>query len=394
MAATAKTPRTPRANTVGAIGDSNTANGCTSSSDAANSLSTGVLGQISEKNWHFWASLYSGGRMRYVGMAATGGYTSAQILSTHLPIALASRPGYCVVLAGTNDVGDSVAFATTKANLTSIYTQLWDSGIIPVLCTLPPRAGDVTSFRTALVKLNHWIALTAQKNGWPLFDLHGAATDASNGDWTSGYNSDNYHLTAAGAKALGSALWTSLSTYFAQASPLLADSQADRFSFTNAGVDSNNLFLTDTNADGLGNNWAVTGSPTTALAADANNYKGNAQAVTRAGGTNGVLTPSQTVAASTGDRIQLTLRLKTTVEASSGVFDVRLVSSPSEATTLWTLTDWTKDIPWSTLVVETVAPSLGAETAVKFDVRVKTANGAKVEIAQFTALNLTTTSLI
>jgi hypothetical protein len=71
------------------------------------------VGAMSALSYPLWASMLSNGALRFVGVSATPGYTTAQIKATHLPIALAVRPGICGVLAGINDINTSVPLTTT-----------------------------------------------------------------------------------------------------------------------------------------------------------------------------------------------------------------------------------------------------------------------------------------
>jgi lysophospholipase L1-like esterase len=89
--------------TVFAIGDSITANG-NSSGIAGTSLTLST--RIGPLSYLGWASMLSSGKILFAGASGTGGFTIAQVRATHVPVAIAANPGMCVVLAGTNDVGN------------------------------------------------------------------------------------------------------------------------------------------------------------------------------------------------------------------------------------------------------------------------------------------------
>jgi lysophospholipase L1-like esterase len=114
---------------VRAIGDSITANGYV----APNTTDGPKYGG---QSYLQRASQLSGGKFRIGGVAATSGYTSTQVLTTHLPTVLAAKPRYCIVLCGTNDV--PIGSSTTKANLLAIWNALANAGITPILATLTP----------------------------------------------------------------------------------------------------------------------------------------------------------------------------------------------------------------------------------------------------------------
>jgi hypothetical protein len=83
-----------------------------------------------------WATLYSQGKLTLYGdtttgpAAGTGGFTTAQILATEVPIIVSKKPMFCVVIAGANDFANSVAFSTTIANYKSILDTLRAAGVI------------------------------------------------------------------------------------------------------------------------------------------------------------------------------------------------------------------------------------------------------------------------
>ncbi|WP_261278651.1 prophage tail fiber N-terminal domain-containing protein, partial [Serratia ficaria] len=97
---------------------------------------------VNAQCWAAWAMLFTGGRFRYAGTYATGGYTAAQILAKHIPRVIAAKPTFCIVLAGGNDVVKSLDFETvTRPALTKIYSKLRRAGIIPVVCTMSAQSG-------------------------------------------------------------------------------------------------------------------------------------------------------------------------------------------------------------------------------------------------------------
>ena len=108
------------------------------------------------------------------------GQSSAYILATGLPavLALAPRPGRCIVLAGTNDAapgGVSVSAPdATIATLKLIYAGLIAAGIEPEVCTLPPRndAGMTTAIKRSIWQINRWIREYARANSYVCNDFY------------------------------------------------------------------------------------------------------------------------------------------------------------------------------------------------------------------------------
>lgn len=56
------------------------------------------------RSWQMWASLFSDGRIKYIGQWATGGYTTADMIRDHLKSAIAAKPRFITFLGGRNDV--------------------------------------------------------------------------------------------------------------------------------------------------------------------------------------------------------------------------------------------------------------------------------------------------
>jgi lysophospholipase L1-like esterase len=387
------------------IGDSLTAFGFLNASEATTSAQTGTIGIITPRNWGMWASLYSQGRIRYGGAAATAGFTSAQILEatrTLLANPLPRPVAYATVLAGTNDVGDELPLATSQANLTAIYQLLVTHGITPVLCTLPPRNGaefdqppeTVLRQQNATLLLNQWIAHTAEVNGWPLVDLHAVLVNPATGTYRTGLNYDWLHQNSAGAKLMGQALANALAGYPLPPPPLIADSQA-----TNEYAVGNNLFLNSTG--GLPEDWLQSGSPSLAVASDTA-VQGNAFTITRAGGANGVVSAATTMPVAQGNVVYLSGRIQSTVESSGGSIYYRLLSYPSGAVTVFGLYGWDRDIlgsaQWTTFAVETTVPNLGSDSALQLQ-GIVSASGSpspqpQLKLAQVAWLNLTRTGVL
>jgi lysophospholipase L1-like esterase len=382
------------------LGDSLTAFGFDYAQDAATSAQTGDIGAISPYNWGMWASLDTQGRIRYGGAAATAGHTSAQILEATRSLFANPPPRpveYATVLAGTNDIGYELPLSTSQANLAAIYQLLVEHGITPVLCTLPPRdpfegepAETIVKQRNATILLNQWIAHTAEVNGWPLVDLYSALVNPETGEYKPGLNIDQLHQNSAGAKVMGQALANALAGYPLPAPPLLAGAQADT-----AYAVHNNLFLNS--LDGLPEDWSETGSPTLAVAPDPA-VSGDAFSVTQGKEPYGVVWASTPMPVQPGDVIYLAGRIQSDVQALGGKIYYRLISYPSESTSVFGFYDWDQDITgsgqWGTFAIETTVPNLGSDHALELQATVTGAEGAQLKLAQVTWLNMTQSGVL
>jgi lysophospholipase L1-like esterase len=384
--------------------DSKGANGAQSGTIAATSLQTGVPGDLGPRNYLMWGCMLSpaAAKIQYGRMCAQGGETTAQILA-RLQAALPATPTsllphYMLVDVGTNDVSALTTFSTVKQTFLSIYSLLGTYGITPIVVTQAPRDNDLGSLRSYLIKLNNWLVRNANANGngYPVLDAHAAVVDPSTGNWTSGLSADGIHPNSAGAKIVGQAL-ADLCGNPAAGKPgvlrglspaYLATSEVDTFSQITAGGASHQLFLAS--AGGLATGWSnISGSPTLAIETDATNYVGNAQSVTRTAA-DGVVAAAASLAATAGDVCLASLRFFATVEASGGNVQYEWLSNPSQATVPFRLNSWDRNVPWSTIYMPMVTPSLGADTGLLPRVRAKGAAGALVKIAQHTFANVTT----
>jgi lysophospholipase L1-like esterase len=390
------------------IGDSLTAYGFDFAENAAHSASTGDIGAIAPNNWGMWASLDSGGRIRYGGAAATAGFTSAQILQATREL-LATPPArpieYATVLAGTNDVGYELPLATSQANLTAIYDLLVEHGITPILCTLPPRnrlEGQPTEIvlrqRNATILLNQWIAHTAAMNGWPLVDLYSALVDPETGEYKAGLNADFLHQNSAGAQVMGQTLANALAGYQLPAPPLLVSSQSTAYAV------GNNLFLNS--VGGLPEDWESHGAQALEVAPDPE-VTGNAFAITGGAGEYGEAWTSTPMPVQTGDVVYLAGRIESSVQASGAAIWYRLVpypnESPSGTPAVFGLYDWNRDImgsgQWATFAIETTVPNLGGDHELQLQAIVKSGPGGsgpapQMKLAQVTWLNMTESGVL
>jgi lysophospholipase L1-like esterase len=238
-------------NRVVAMGDSITsANGSSGSNQIANT----------HQNFAFFNS---GGRLRWGGVAgAAGGYTIEQIRDAFVSQVIAYSPqiAACIVLAGTNNVGNTGTFnlATSMTALNQIYTSLMAAGIRPIACTIPPR-GDNSTVNGLVDKFNAAVRLNALTLGLDLIDYHKVLTDPATGVYKGGYClADNIHPSYLGHKKMGEYAASALASKFPALLPYLVEHPVDA---TDA-LAAKGLFLTDTNADGVANNWSLIGGGT------------------------------------------------------------------------------------------------------------------------------------
>lgn len=182
---------------------------------------------VCAQGWPIWAQHASNGLLRYAGVYATGGFTTGQILNTHIPKVVTARPSFCVVMAGRNDVHQRISLEVTLGNFRSIFITLRRAGIIPVICTMSAHSGNDAQQKILQSSINNWLVSYANKYGLPFVDLHSATINPQTGEWVAGYNYDASHPKAIGAQAMGQRLADTIAKWVAPTYPRIAVQQSD-----------------------------------------------------------------------------------------------------------------------------------------------------------------------
>ena len=269
----------------------------------------------------------------------------------------------------------------------SIYNQLLTAGIMPVACTLNP-SNALGGVDTNLTAFNTWIVRNAQLMGLPLVDFYGALASDSGG-YAAGLNNDNVHQSPAGAKVMGTAIWNALKPLVVAQPPWISQDQPTTDATRKIG---NALFLTDTNADGVPDLWAVSGAPTVALATDTANFgarSGKVWTITR-GASNAVATLTPAVTLTPGGRLWYAIKFATTgVQAAGGSIDIHLEST-DQATELLGMQAWpaqdTAGMAVYVLAGEMVMPSGLPSNNLQIRCQIRT--GGTLKLAQPTLIDL------
>lgn len=242
------------------IGDSITANGTYYGGQYPAGGATGVTQWMYSlsQNWLLLAVMLSEGKLIYSGTSATSGFTSTQIMATHLPVALASDADYVFELAGINDASNGVTFATTKANLISFVEQTLAAKKTPVLCAVMPY--NTLGSAQIQTRINALKAQLAKTYSVPFIDLWSAVVDqtGATSDWDVGLSQDGLHPLSQGAQRMAQKIDSDFTQRLSlMPTPGLSWNGADT---TLAGLVAagNNMFLTDSNADGVPDEWVKT----------------------------------------------------------------------------------------------------------------------------------------
>ncbi len=138
---------------------------------------------------------------------ATGGYTSAQVLATHIPVACAGDAGVIHLAVGTNDGGGSVTVAEFGANVQAAYDQIVAAGKKMSVSLIPPRGvGATDAWRRDRAAFNEWLSQWAQLRGVPVADTS-TLVDPTTGHLNAIYDSgDGTHPNDAGHAKIAEAV--------------------------------------------------------------------------------------------------------------------------------------------------------------------------------------------
>lgn len=372
------------------LGDSITANGRTVTTNGE------VFGGTS---YLMHAILLSGGRLRYGGIAATGGYTSAQIIATHLPTVVAARPQFCVVHAGTNDTSGGLTEAQTRANLTRIADSLLAVGTTPILTTMLPKHTEIGISAARLQRLSLFVKRLARERSVPCVDWRTLLAEPTQDDWiaysggTGTYNADDTHPNAVGAQVIGQALVDAINPVLPPLVPYLPTANIN--SGMMAPTSSNALALTDGNADGIPDGWATSGTVpagSTFTLTDLTEGRGKWFNLTRTTVGGGDLIVGTTASAVVpGNRMGIAMRLKAAnVVANASSFDVRFIDSPAGAVDMWGLKVWPRDVGSTFLAGEFVVPA----TVTSGKLQVQLRGPCTVSIGQYALIDLSAQGLV
>lgn len=168
-----------RANVFAKIGDSITESGSFLSDIGEGWYELGAYGAVEPTIQFFRAQTVGGGRNSFnrASVCATAGWTAARALEggTSSPLRnelAATRPGYAVVMYGTNDIDQATPDAL-QTNLTRILEIIEANGTVPIVSTIPDRT-DASRAGALALTMNERIRAIAAARHIPLMDYWAA----------------------------------------------------------------------------------------------------------------------------------------------------------------------------------------------------------------------------
>lgn len=176
------------------IGDSITAN-------------CGIPPASTGQDWFQWGNSIAGSPFVTLANLGVVGALTAAILSQISP-ALAYLPTCVEIMAGTNDVSTGVPYATTIANLQSMYQQCINAGVYVRAYAILPRnnlsnAGQLGQ----IIAINQWIKEFWHYNrGGEYIDVFSSLINPSSTTYTSAANSSYFYDSVLHPNQLGAYL--------------------------------------------------------------------------------------------------------------------------------------------------------------------------------------------
>lgn len=271
------------------------------------------------RSWQMWASLFSDGRIKYIGQWAIGGYTTADMIRDHLKSAIAAKPRFITFLGGRNDVIQTnndgtfkFSLSVIKNNIKYILTEFRKNGIIPVVCSMAAQNNSDPALKNRENEINAFLRAYATNQGLSFVDMRAVTVDPVTDGWRAGYNGklpdgepDPSHPAPLGAFHMGKALEEALAPFTMPVYPQLAIANPVTEGGANAII--NPLFLDVAGDTPAG--WTVEGG-SVAITTDPA-VVGNVLVVTGIG----TMIPrvSQTVAVIPGETRTFSFRVKTDV---------------------------------------------------------------------------------
>lgn len=227
---------------ISTLGDSTTLGG--------GSLHASGNWQRSNRDWLAWAALLSGGDIRYGTNFGVGGETTADMI-LRLGAVIADPAPIVTFLAGTNDAGVPTSLANYATNVRLIVNTLVAAGKTVIIVSTFPRGGALVNGSPDLLarQYNVWLKEYARQKLFPFLDAFGALTDTTGAVLPNVITTDNLHATPLGARRVGQALVDLLGT---------VPKAGRQVPVSNLNLIPNPLNLTDTDANGIADNWVTT----------------------------------------------------------------------------------------------------------------------------------------
>jgi len=141
------------------------------------------------------------GEVEIVNKGVSGDLTSG-MLERFSDDVVDEKADCVIILGGTNDIGWGLDPAAITHNLTIMYDQAMEQGIVPVACSVPSILG-LDELIPPRISLNRMISTEAEKRGMAFVDVFAATIDPQTNRLLEEYSADGLHLTPKGYQQIG-----------------------------------------------------------------------------------------------------------------------------------------------------------------------------------------------
>ena len=213
----------------------------------------------SASGWMLYIEMVSNGRVKLVRDAAIAGNTVDQMIarfSTDVT-PYANKADELWIMAGTNNAGLSESNSVFAPKISALIDLGITAGLRVRVFNIPPRDNVITVANT----MRECISAAAMQKGVDCYDPWQACINPATGGFLSADTIEGVHPSAAGHTKAGQAVIAALAIPTTHNIALPVQNAA------NGGMMTNPLFVTDTNADGVADGWAVSGSGVGSLVA-------------------------------------------------------------------------------------------------------------------------------
>lgn len=190
-----------------------------------------------------YAAIAAKGRIWPQSIQSNPGQNSTYLRSVLDTQVISGGQNVVVVLIGANDAQSAVTLATYKANMIDIAERIRAAGKRLIMCSVTPLGNPDHDASARLY--NAWLSRYCLEQGVPFVDFYTALSTPAGG-WNSALGAgDEIHPNAAGCKAMGDVLVATIDKMLVPA-PYVTQPTAGA-----PNMQTNSLFLTDTNQDGV-----------------------------------------------------------------------------------------------------------------------------------------------
>lgn len=292
-----------------------------------------------------YAHLASQGWLLYGKTAGIGGQNAPQMIPRIVADALSDGGHFCGINTSPNDASAGRTAAQYAADIRTMCSLIVAAGQTPVIAL--PLTHTSNGSRKSMDTYRRFLVGHAAANGWPVVDWQDALVDPATGGYYAQYytaadGTNGLHPNQAAKVVMGQILADTLTpwlTPFTPPLPVVGDNAQT------ANLVNNALFLTDTNADGVPDGWAKSGSAVASIVTGDTGIRGNALRLTdtASSGFSQVYYPI-TITGLPGHKVAFTGRVKnpgtpaSLTLVSSGAatnVDLRVMSTSTQPFTGW-----------------------------------------------------------